>query len=244
MVNKKSSVAMYLQIAEILRDEIARQVLKPGECIGTHTQLAKRFDVSMITIRKAIELLTEEGAVVVRQGKGTFVSAAPLEDGYNKLTTLSSVLLKHRLNPKVTVTQMRFIETPDSFSERVKKGLEEECLYIERTHMVEESVAGYSRLYLPCKYGKKLSFEDVSSHSIYELYVKKLNVDLGKGIQYVRADAANKKLASALDVAEHTPLLAIERESYSKSGELIEYMKSYYEYTQYSFKIELDLSVD
>ena len=63
-------------------------------------------------------------------------------------------------------------------------------------------------------------------------------------MQYIRASKADKPLASALSVPENTPLLVIERESYSKQGQLIEYMKSYYEYTQYSFKIELDLSVD
>ena len=55
MVNKKSSVAMYIQIAQMLKQDILTQTLKPGECLGTHAELAKRFGVSLITIRKAIE---------------------------------------------------------------------------------------------------------------------------------------------------------------------------------------------
>ena len=244
MVNKHSSVAMYKQIAQTLKNEISQQLLKPGECIGTHTELAKRFNVSIITIRKAIESLTEEGILIVRQGKGTFVNAAPLEDGSNKLTTMSAVLTSHQMDPEVHVKEMRVIDTPDSFSRQVARELGETCLFIERTHMVKEIVIGYSKLYLPCSYGRKFSFEDVSTYSIYELYTKKLGITLGKGVQYIRAAKADKPLASALSVPENAPLLVIERESYSKQGELIEYMKSYYEYTQYSFKIELDLSVD
>ena len=244
MVNKHSSVAMYKQIAQTLKNEISQQLLKPGECIGTHTELAKRFNVSIITIRKAIESLTEEGILIVRQGKGTFVNAAPLEDGSNKLTTMSAVLTSHQMDPEVHVKEMRVIDTPDSFSRQVARELGETCLFIERTHMVKEIVIGYSKLYLPCSYGRKFSFEDVSTYSIYELYTKKLGITLGKGVQYIRAAKADKPLASALSVPENAPLLVIERESYSKQGELIEYIKSYYEYTQYSFKIELDLSVD
>ena len=244
MVNKHSSVAMYIQIAQTLKNEISQQLLKPGECIGTHAELAKRFNVSMITIRKAIESLTEAGVLIVRQGKGTFVNAAPLEDGSNKLTTMSAVLINHQMDPEVHVKEMRVIDTPDSFPRPVARELGETCLFIERTHMVKEIVIGYSKLYLPCSYGKKFSFEDVSTYSIYELYTKKLGITLGKGVQYIRASKADKPLASALSVPENTPLLVIERESYSKQGQLIEYMKSYYEYTQYSFKIELDLSVD
>lgn len=244
MVDKNSSVAMYIQIAQTLKNEIAQQLLKPGERIGTHAELAKRFNVSMITIRKAIEALTEEGVVIVRQGKGTFVNTVAMEDGSNKLTTMSSVLLNHQMNPQVYVKEMRVIDTPDSFPERVAKEFGEKCLFIERTHMVKEIAVGYSKLYLPCGYGRKFSFEDVSSHSIYELYTKKLGIALGKGIQYIRAAKAEPSLACALNLSENTPLLVIERESYSRQGELIEYMKSYYEYTQYSFKVELDLSVD
>ena len=75
MINKNSSVPMYEQIAEKLREEILARKYGPDGNIGTHAYLAERFGVSLITIRKAISLLTQQGLLDVAQGKGTFVCA-------------------------------------------------------------------------------------------------------------------------------------------------------------------------
>ena len=73
MVDKNIITPLYTQVADELRKEIMSKQYGESGCIGTHTQLAERFSVSLRTIRMAAQVLEREGLVDIRQGKGTFV---------------------------------------------------------------------------------------------------------------------------------------------------------------------------
>jgi len=70
----------YEQIENILRNEIRNGILKDGDQIGSHNELSKKYDVSLITVKKALSNLIKDGILISRIGKGTFVSS-----GRNKL---------------------------------------------------------------------------------------------------------------------------------------------------------------
>ena len=65
--------ARYQQIADRLRDQIARGVYGPGERLPSEPELMEEHQASRNTVRLAIALLTNQGLVVTRQGLGTFV---------------------------------------------------------------------------------------------------------------------------------------------------------------------------
>lgn len=74
MINRKSHIPLYLQIARHLENMIDEGNLKPGDNIGTAKDLVERYSVSRVTVMKAIKSLAEKGMLISRQGKGTFVS--------------------------------------------------------------------------------------------------------------------------------------------------------------------------
>lgn len=242
VVDKNSPIPMYEQIVEILKKEILQRKYGESGCIGTHTELAQRFDVSLITIKAAIKILADEDLVIIKQGKGTFVKDVVLHDKLDRLTGVSNIMSETNITPTVLVKTMRKIETPSYFDKQTKGALGKECYYIERAHMLDDVVVGYAKLYLPLEYGNSLSKEEIEANTIYQLYQNKFGVTLGKGIQQIRAWKADKALATALNVKMESPLLFIQRESYSADKKLIEVMELYFEYTQYAFKVELDLS--
>lgn len=241
MINRASHEAMYLQIANIIREDILQGVHAPGQVIETHAQLAKRFGVSLITIRKAIDILIADGLLIARKGKGTFVAQAQIHDGFNRLTGMSTVIAMNNMATDVTVNNMHYMSTPDNFSDDVKEGLGKNCLYIERTHTINKRTIGFAIIYIPERYADQFTVVDVSMQSIYSLYENKLQIKLGKGIQVIRADEAGSTVAARLHIQKNHPVLVIERKSFSSTGDLIEFMTIYYKYTQYAFQVELDL---
>ena len=72
---------MYLQVARHLENMIGKGNLKPGDNIGTAKDLVERYNVSRVTVMKAIKSLAEKGMLVSRQGKGTFVSLTGESNG-------------------------------------------------------------------------------------------------------------------------------------------------------------------
>jgi DNA-binding LacI/PurR family transcriptional regulator len=74
-LSMESREFLYHQLANILRNQIVRGVLKPGEQIPTYQDLIDRHKVSLSTVKLAISELVNEGLLYSRQGKGTFVSS-------------------------------------------------------------------------------------------------------------------------------------------------------------------------
>ncbi|ACU40159.1 GntR family transcriptional regulator [Actinosynnema mirum] len=67
----------YLRLADDLRRAIAAGDYKPGDQLPTMGELAKRAGIAVMTVREAIKMLTTEGLVISRQGKGVFVLRTP-----------------------------------------------------------------------------------------------------------------------------------------------------------------------
>jgi DNA-binding GntR family transcriptional regulator len=69
----------YAQLVRILRRQIAAGVFRPADRLPSEAQLCERYGVSPMTVRRAINILVDQGVVVAEQGRGTFVR--PLELG-------------------------------------------------------------------------------------------------------------------------------------------------------------------
>ena len=67
----------YLQVADVLRKEIAEGVFRDGQTLMTEEELRVRFNVSRQTVRQAIALLEDDGLVDRRRGSGTYVRHGP-----------------------------------------------------------------------------------------------------------------------------------------------------------------------
>ncbi len=72
-VNLVNPEHFYRQIVKDIKGRIANGELKPGEKIETQAELARKYDVSLITVRNALALLVSEGLLLSRAGRGTFV---------------------------------------------------------------------------------------------------------------------------------------------------------------------------
>ena len=113
---------MYEQIAARLKNEILEKKFGSSGNIGTHTQLAEEFGVSLITVRKAVQLLVDEGLLDVVQGKGTFVKNTVLQDDLTRLTGASNIILESHLSAKVDVAAFEIIDTPPPSALSWKRG--------------------------------------------------------------------------------------------------------------------------
>ena len=68
---------LHEDVAVVLRQEILQS--KPGQCLDSITALAKRFSVSVTTLRDALLLLARAGLVELRHGSGTYVADRSLQ---------------------------------------------------------------------------------------------------------------------------------------------------------------------
>ena len=79
MTFSDNAVPLYLQIADLLRKRIARGVWKNGEKVPSLEAMVGEFGVARVTVRQAVDVLAREGLVSPQRGKGTFVTAVPIQ---------------------------------------------------------------------------------------------------------------------------------------------------------------------
>ena len=73
MIDKHSTVPVYLQLEQYLNGQIAAGTLRPGDVIPSENALCQQFAISRMTARKAVDYLVRQGKVERRRGQGTFV---------------------------------------------------------------------------------------------------------------------------------------------------------------------------
>lgn len=73
MLVTNTSTPLYEQLKNIIKNDIYDGVYQPGDRMASEAELGKRYEVSRITVRRAIQELEQEGLLCRKQGKGTFV---------------------------------------------------------------------------------------------------------------------------------------------------------------------------
>lgn len=69
-INSESTVPVYLQVANEIKSNIRDKTLKPGDMLPSDRVYCEQLSVSHMTVKKAIDLLVNEGLVVRKKGSG------------------------------------------------------------------------------------------------------------------------------------------------------------------------------
>ena len=199
MLDKDSATPLYEQIVKELKREIMSNQYGEHGNIGTHAQLAERFSVSMITIRKAVKLLEEEGLVSVQQGKGTFVKRSNLVDPLTNLTAITEMMRSMNVETKTSVPIFEIKDTPNTLPKDVQRELGKKSLFLCRVTMVNDVPYSCAEMYLPERYAGLFTQEKVAMNTIYSIYEREAGMTLGIGRQIIRAAGADGKRAKYLN---------------------------------------------
>src|ERR1700674_3787227 len=98
-LDSSGSLPLYQQLQRALRLAIDQRILGPDDALPAERELAVEFNVSRITVRKALDGLVTEGLLVRRQGSGNFVSAR-VEKNFAKLTSFSEDMRARGRTPR------------------------------------------------------------------------------------------------------------------------------------------------
>lgn len=91
-IDVRNSTPLYLQIIDEVKSKIARKELKPGDQLGSHAELASSYKVSLITVKKALATMIQEGILYSRVGKGTYVAQSSVDAPRLEQKTIALVL--------------------------------------------------------------------------------------------------------------------------------------------------------
>jgi GntR family transcriptional regulator len=214
---------LYKQIKRLLVDSLRRVEWKPGAAIPSEQELASRFQVSQGTVRKAIDELAAENLLVRRQGKGTFV-ATHLEprSQYRFLRLLAE-------DGSAPTAHSRFLEcrrlrAPAEIAGRLRLKAGASVVFVRRLLTLGAEPVVLDDIWLPGRMFRGLSFERLTSYSgpLYGLFETEFGVPMIRADEQLRAVAADARAAGLLAVEPGSPLLLVERTSYTYGDRPVE----------------------
>jgi DNA-binding GntR family transcriptional regulator len=230
----KNGIPLYYQLKEYLLQEIKKNY-QAGDLLPSEGEIEKKYGVSRITVRKAIEELSHEGIVVKKQGRGTFVMEQKILYDANIIGSLTQRLeaQKHQLKTKsieyITITE----------AHHVKELLEcDTLLCIKRFRILDGVPFALMLNYIDARKVPNLQ-EKFDMESLYTLYKEQYNISFYHAEETVEAKSATKEQARKLQIAENTPLLCLQRLSYDKQNRPTEYSDIVIKADMYKHKIVL-----
>ncbi|MEG0378927.1 MAG: GntR family transcriptional regulator [Eubacterium sp.] len=163
----------YIEIAQMIKSNIRSTVMKPGEMLPSENQMVEEYEVSRVTIRKAIKRLVDEKYLFTVPGKGTFINA------YNKdLYTLSlgfDHILPVGYNNTVLIGSK--IMKPDiDMVYNLQVSPKEKIINIDWLLKINETPIIYDRKYIPFSPALPISEMDLNYSSIKKILASKFNL--------------------------------------------------------------------
>jgi GntR family transcriptional regulator len=197
-------VIRYQEIAAELRVRVTSGEYAPGRLLASEAELSGEFGASRVTIRRALELLRDEGLVDARQGFGWFVAKSPIRQTLGQLATIEAQMEADGVVPQRKILEFAFVSAP----ERPRKVLGvDRVLRVRRLNLADGEPFAVVTVWCPAELGRNLSLTDVERSPFYEL----LDIPLRGATQTIGADAANPADAALLGIPAGSPVLRCER---------------------------------
>ncbi len=231
---------LYRQIKALLVQQLQSGEWHPGEVIPSESELAVRFSVSQGTVRKAIDELAAENLLVRRQGKGTFVAThddpraffrflrlMPLAGGVQQAKSIPLECWRAKAGPEAA--RMLALKTGDPIT-IVRRVLQ----FADKPIVVDE-------IYLPGAIFGTITLDMLRDYqgSLYSFFESHFGVRMVRAEERLRAVPADRASAELLKVAEGSPLLSVERLSFSYADKPVEWRRGLYSTQEHCYFNEL-----
>ena len=179
--------------------------------LPSESELSGEFGASRVTVRRALEVLRDEGLIAARQGFGWFVAGEPVRQQLGRLGTIEDQLEASGRRAERRVLEFGF--TPPPSHVRSVLGVEQ-VLRVKRLNLADGEPFAVVTVWCPGELGASLSRRDVEQRPFYEL----LGIQLRGAIQTIGADSAEPGDAALLGVPVGSPLLRCERVTTDTGG--------------------------
>jgi GntR family transcriptional regulator len=222
---KPRSIPLHHQVFLVLQDAITESRYAPDEALPSEEELAKRFGVSRVTIRSAMEKLDALGLVERRQGVGTFVRelsgpqplTVPMVDLQARSREIVRTTIAH-------VVEFGFEPAPRHVRTHFQARPEELFQRAVRIRYMRDRPILQVTTYIPESIGRQFGQNDMEGGSLYRI-LERFGITFASGEQIVTAAAADPVVAERLNVAIGAPLLKVVRVHFDTLGRPIQHFE-------------------
>lgn len=240
-ISSNPPIPLYYTLVEQIIKKIEDEELQAGSMIMSERELMDQYGMSRTTVRKAIDILVNEGYLYKVQGKGTFVQNKKFEQGLIKLTSCTEEIRNKGMRPRMRLIESG-IETPrKSLAGQLGISVQDHIFHMERVLYGDDVPINITKSQLVYKHVPGIEKCDFEKESLYNVMESKYNIKVTHALRTIEAILADSKDSSLLNVGIGSPILLFHGIVYGKIGDRevpIEHFVSRYRCDKFKFYIE------
>ena len=236
-----SPIPLYFQIEKKLREKIASgEIIGENGSLPTEDKLCQLFQVSRITVRKALSALVYDGLIYRKSGKGTFI--LPRKKRVFSLQLIGNLedLVDLGRQTKMEVINQKLVDPPPNVRAKLGVG-NEKVFYYEGLRWIGKEPFSFFNAYVSPSVGRFFSRSEFKGRkTIFSLLEERTGIKIMEADQIITATLVDKRVAKHLKMKIGDPILLMERLYYSQERKPIELAIIYFRPDRYQYQIKLN----
>ena len=208
-INREGSEPAYVQLANILREEIAKGAYLPGDRLPSESELCSSFKVSPMTVRRSINTLIDQRVVSTVQGSGTYVRPLDLRGVTFSLREFHE-LFRDKERTKVRILEALIVKADEVAAEKLTVPAGARTILIRRLLVLDGDPVVYHREHLVYDPFRPIVESELEVTPLDRLFVGKGEKNLKSGKLTVQAAVLSRQEAELLNTIPMQPAFRIE----------------------------------
>ena len=208
-----SANPLYQQLMDDIKLDISNQKYHRGDKIPSETELAEIYNVSRITVRRAVSELCDEGYLAKHQGKGTFVTPPKITRKIMQDThvhSFTATCAMSGMRPGGRTVDIRIVPSRQEEQHFLKLPKDSSVIYLQRIRTADGDPVMLENTFLPSPEFDGLLSTDLTNRSLNETLRQKYGRSLVvRQTTKVEVSRASPEHARLLDITPGDPLFFI-----------------------------------
>lgn len=232
----------YRQISDWIRSQIDAGELKSNEKLPSENELCRLFDVSRVTVRRALQTLENDQLIYRCQGVGSFVSDHRTHQSFASLRDFNEELAGSGLHPSARVVSCSQVKAAHEVSSYLNLREDSFVLEVKRVRLGDQQPIAFDITWLPVFYGQLIESRDLKEKTIVQILEKEYEIPIVKGCSRIEAVTAAAHIAGHLKVPKTSSLLLMNKIAYSLGDKPVYFQKRFYRTDRMVFEIRTERS--
>lgn len=230
----------YYVLKHKIIEMIENEEVTEGDAISSEHELVAKYDVSRITVRRAIDELVNEGYLYRIHGKGTFVKGNAYKQDLISMASCTDAIVELGLKPGRKVISQQIVKCDRQRARRLEINDNTNVFELHRIYYADGESLNTTIATLPYKYFEGIEKHDFSQESLYKILESEFDVKITRSTRTFEAMIAYDDVADYLQISEGQPVLLFSGITYGivKGKEVpVELFKCHYRTDKFKFYI-------
>jgi GntR family transcriptional regulator len=237
-ISRMSSTPLYVQLKNILQDKILMGELGPGVLLPTEQQLCMQYELSRITVRRALDELANMDLIERVQGKGSIVKDRKVGQSQIQIQGFTKSLKKQGYRPGCRMLEKELMIGNSNLLTlfELPKEMEEEFWRFRRLRFINDDPSVIMNTFVRKDLGERMLEYDLSKNSFYSLYLEITKRELIDSRALITAVPASFEVANLLNTSPGAPLIWFRGVTYTEGHVPIEVNYSLFSGDKFQFE--------